>query len=67
VEKLRVAIGLLVETGTLPVKYRPHKLSTQYGSAWKCHIEPDWLLIWEQNDNALTLLIVDTGTEEAGQ
>jgi mRNA interferase YafQ len=29
---------------------------------WECHIEPDWLLVWEQNDTRLTLLMLDTGT-----
>jgi mRNA interferase YafQ len=29
---------------------------------FECHIKPDWLLIWEQNDTELILLIVDTGT-----
>ncbi len=27
-----------------------------------CHIQPDWLLVWEQNDNQLTLLMLNTGT-----
>ena len=29
---------------------------------WKCHIEPDWLMIWEQNDDELILLMLNTGT-----
>lgn len=62
VEKLRQAIGILETTGTLPASYRPHKLSGTYPGAWECHIEPDWLLIWEQNDTELILLLVDTGT-----
>ena len=28
----------------------------------ECHIQPDWLLVWLQNDNELTLLLTDTGT-----
>ena len=28
----------------------------------KCRIQPDWLLVWEQNDNQLTLLMLNTGT-----
>ncbi|MDE5554647.1 MAG: type II toxin-antitoxin system YafQ family toxin [Muribaculaceae bacterium] len=30
--------------------------------AWECHIEPDWLLVWEQNDMELILLLIDTGS-----
>lgn len=62
VEKLRQAINILAETGSLPQKYRPHKLSGTYQGTWECHIEPDWLLVWEQNDTELTLLMIDTGT-----
>ncbi len=56
------AINILVETGTLPKKYRPHKLSGQYRELWECHISPDWLLIWSQNDETLTLILIDTGS-----
>jgi mRNA interferase YafQ len=56
------AINILVETGTLPQKYRPHKLSGQYRELWECHISPDWLLIWSQNDETLTLILIDTGS-----
>ncbi len=27
---------------------------------WECHIEPDWLLIWDQEHDAL--ILVRTGT-----
>ena len=56
------AIMLLAETGTLSASYRPHKLSGQFGSSWECHLKPDWLLIWEQNDTELILLFTGTGT-----
>ena len=62
VETLREIINELSSTGTLPPKYRPHKLSGNYEGAWECHIEPDWLLIWQQNDTELILLLIDTGT-----
>lgn len=61
-EKFKDCVNILSSTGTLPAKYRPHKLSGTYPGAWECHIEPDWLLVWEQNDTELTLLMIDTGT-----
>ena len=61
-EILEKVIDLLRTTGTVPLEYRPHKLNAEFGYAWECHIESDWLLIWEQNDEELTLLLVDTGT-----
>ena len=39
------AIALLKTTGTLPMSYRPHKLSGNRDGQWECHIEPDWLMI----------------------
>lgn len=62
IEKLRVAIKILVEKGVLPQEYKQHKLIGKYTGAWECHISPDWLLVWNQNDTELTLLMVDTGT-----
>jgi mRNA interferase YafQ len=28
----------------------------------ECHIQPDWLLVWTQNETELTLLLTNTGT-----
>ena len=55
-------LAILSSTGSLPQKYRPHKLNSRYNYAWECHIESDWLLVWEQNDSELTLLLIETGT-----
>lgn len=56
------AIHLLEATGSLPAQYRPHKLSGNLQGIWECHIEPDWLMTWNQNDTELTLLFLRTGT-----
>ncbi len=55
-------IQLLSETGALPPTYHPHKLSGTLEGLWECHIQSDWLLIWEQNDKELTLLFLQTGS-----
>ena len=52
----------LESNGQVSDKYRPHKLVGKYAGKWECHIESDWLLIWEQNDFELILLLIDTGT-----
>lgn len=59
---LQTAISILAETGTLPSKYKPHKLSGNYHNCWECHIKSDWLLVWLQNEEELTLLLLNTGT-----
>lgn len=56
------AMDLLEANGSLPAKYRPHKLSGNLDGIWECHIQPDWLMTWEQNDTQLTLLFLRTGT-----
>jgi mRNA interferase YafQ len=61
-ELLKTAIRLLEAGGQLPQSYRPHKLSGYYEGCWECHLQSDWLLIWEQNDTELTLLFTGTGT-----
>ncbi len=60
-EKFKEVVDILSATGSLPREYRPHKLSGEYAGVWECHIESDWLLLWEQNDTSLTLLFIDTG------
>ena len=59
---LRDVITTLAQTGMLPAKYKPHKLSGSRVGEWECHIKPDWLLVWEQNDQELVLLMLNTGS-----
>lgn len=58
----RKVLAILCEKGTLPLEYKPHKLKGKYKGYWECHINPDWLLVWEQNDTELILILVDTGS-----
>lgn len=54
-EKLYTVIELLAEGARLPTKYRDHNLTGNWQGCRECHIEPDWLLIYEINDNSLFL------------
>lgn len=58
----RQALNILMEEGRLPSKYKPHILHGDWNGFWECHLTPDWLLIWEQNEKELTLYFMDTGT-----
>ena len=60
--KIIEAVKLLEANGQLPSKYKPHKLVGDRQGQWECHIQPDWLMVWEQNDMELTLLFLQTGT-----
>lgn len=55
-------ITILSESGTLPPRYKPHKLTGEWAGLWECHIQPDWLLIWEQRESELILILTDTGS-----
>ena len=61
-QQLFKTIKLLADTGMLPAQYHPHKLVNQKTEIWECHIQPNWLMTWEQNDTQLTLLFLQTGT-----
>jgi mRNA interferase YafQ len=52
----------LVENGKLPQKYKPHILKGGFSGFWECHIQPDWLLIWEQSDEIKLITLTRTGT-----
>ena len=60
--KLRKVMELLEKDGFLPQSYRPHLLHGNRKGQWECHIEPDWLLIWEQYEDELLMLMVNTGS-----
>lgn len=53
---------LLTDFGKLPTKNKPHILSGNYSGHWECHIKPDWLLIWLQDDENKIITLVRTGT-----
>jgi len=59
---LHTAISLLSQTGTLPPEYKAHKLTGNYAGLWECHIKPDWLMVWNQNETAMKLLLLKTGS-----
>ena len=58
--KLYFVVETLVHEGLLSAKFRPHKLTGEWGDFLECHIEPDWLLIYSVNDKEVSL--VRTGT-----
>ncbi len=62
IERIKTAIEILVDKGQLPQEYRPHILHGNHDKELECHIGPDWLMTWLQNDNKLTLLMLSTGT-----
>ncbi len=59
---LKNIIASLVETGSVPEKHLPHKLTGNYAGDVECHIKPDWLLIWNIDEVNKEIWLVRTGT-----
>jgi mRNA interferase YafQ len=59
-DKIDAVIDHITEHGEAPAATRPHKLSGNWADAWDCHIEPDWILIYDVTDD--TVELIRTGT-----
>ena len=59
-DKLWQVVERLLAGEPLDPRNRAHRLSGDWSRAWECHIEPDWLLVWHVDDDAL--ILVRTGT-----
>lgn len=55
-------VDTLLQGLPLDEKYRDHELKGKFKGFRECHIQPDWLLIYLQENDILTLTLVDTGT-----
>ncbi len=54
--KLRDLLASLVRGDGLAAVHRDHVLVGQYKGTRECHIEPDWLLIYELAENEIVLI-----------
>jgi len=59
--KLSEVLELLAADQPLPERCRPHKLVGEWAGFWECHIEPDWLLVYDLDDPKV-LTLVATGS-----
>ncbi len=64
ISKLINIVKMLANGEKLPDKYRDHKLNDNkvYKNCRECHIEPDWLLVYEIKEDYLILILVNTGS-----
>jgi len=63
-EHLQTILEYLTNEQPLPDKYRDHSLinSRKYKNVRECHIEPDWLLIYQVISERLVLKLLRTGS-----
>ena len=52
----------LLKDISIPEKYYDHSLKGDYIGKRECHIQPDWLLIYEIDCDNLIIYLVRTGT-----
>ncbi len=55
VDKLQRIVRLLLDDRPLPHGCHPHPLSGPWRGFLECHVEPDWLLIWRREEDAIIL------------
>ena len=55
-EKLRVVVEMLVRGQALPANYRDHELTGEFKGIRDRHLEPDWLLLYQADDEELVLI-----------
>ena len=62
IKLLENIIQELENTGKVDAKYLPHKLKGKYADCMECHVRPDWVLIWSQDNQSKNILLIATGT-----
>ena len=62
IDKLFAIVDVLANGESLPAKYRDHELKGDYKGCRECHIEPDWLLIYEVDSGVLILVLNRVGS-----
>mgnify|MGYP003292532568 FL=1 len=61
IKHLKEVLQLLERDGTLPERFKPHKLVGDYTGFMECHVENDLLLIW-LNLEEMTINLVRLGS-----
>ena len=62
ISRLEKIVELLANEVSLPEQFKDHNLSGNYNGFRECHIAPDWLLIYQVNNNELVLVLSRTGS-----
>ena len=62
IDAIYKVINILENDGQVPAEYRPHILKGDWKGIWECHIQPDWLLLYDITDSIRLIRLVRTGT-----
>lgn len=61
-EKLVNVLSLLASGTPLPAQYKDHPLTGNLQDFRECHIEPDWLLMYQIYEDMLIISATATGS-----
>lgn len=59
---LYTVVGMLENDESLPANLHNHLLTGDYKGYWECHINPDWLLLYEKDIEIRIISLYRTGT-----
>ncbi|HJI86792.1 MAG TPA: type II toxin-antitoxin system YafQ family toxin [Ruminococcus bromii] len=62
ISRLEKIVELLANEVPLPEQFKDHNLSGNYNGFRECHVAPDWLLVYQVNNNELVLVLSRTGS-----
>ena len=62
IKKIVAVVEMLAKGETLPPKYKDHALVGDLVGLRDCHIENDWVLLYQIKNDLLILILADTGT-----
>ena len=54
--KMEAVIDALARGERLSSRHRAHRLQGEMQGLWECHVEPDWLMIWDESDREIVLI-----------
>ena len=64
IKHLKEVLQILKSTGSLPEKYKPHRLIGDYAGFMECHVESDLLLLWvDPQENIIKLVRLGSHSE----
>lgn len=63
IDKLETVVNILQSQINLDIRYRNHQLVGNWFPYWECHVEPDWLLIYQRTTTELILIRTGSHTD----
>lgn len=63
-EKLKQVMKKLAEGTQLEGSYKLHRLKGKFQGFYECHLDDDWLLIYEIDTKNKTLTLIRTGSHD---